>query len=310
VATAGADAVLYGGDLRVLPWAVTLSRRVRDSIRSNLLFACGYNIIGMTLAAAGMLHPIAAALLMVVSSFTVSWRALGSAEEVEGCCNVAERVKTPTPGADRDARSTMNGILLAAQGPFLAYLGHLGAAASAWTVAVFLALGVMVIRFKTSNSEVSRIARMTFAMLGIGNWGMILGWWADAGFSPIVPIHACCVTDGLSMAQLAQSPWMNAGMLVFGLPAMLAIPIKRKVGLGRVSLGILASIGMILGMNYGGGALARALAGFISQPVLLSFTAMTLGMLAGMFLFCELGRALFLSHFFDSRHVRGKPGPL
>ena len=49
---------------------------------------------------------------------------------------------------------------------------------------------------------------------------------------------------------------------------------------------------MILGMNYGAAALTQPLSLMISQPLLLSFTGMTLGMLLGMFLFCELGRAL------------------
>ncbi len=77
VATAGAT--LHGNDLRTLTWAVILSRRVVRTIRTNLLFAASYNLVGIALAASGWLHPVAAALLMVGSSATVSWRATGGA---------------------------------------------------------------------------------------------------------------------------------------------------------------------------------------------------------------------------------------
>jgi heavy metal translocating P-type ATPase len=63
-------------DLRAIPYAITRCRRATQAIRSNLLFAATYNLIGIGLAAAGLLHPVAAALLMLASSATVSWRAL------------------------------------------------------------------------------------------------------------------------------------------------------------------------------------------------------------------------------------------
>jgi Cu+-exporting ATPase len=48
---------------------------MRATIRSNLVFAATYNTIGMTLAATGWLHPIAAAILMLAFSLTVTLRA-------------------------------------------------------------------------------------------------------------------------------------------------------------------------------------------------------------------------------------------
>jgi len=69
------DAVLMGEDLTAVPRAIALCRRIRRRLRGNLLFAASYNAVGMSLAAAGMLHPVVAALLMVVSSAIVSWRA-------------------------------------------------------------------------------------------------------------------------------------------------------------------------------------------------------------------------------------------
>ena len=62
----------------VYPRAIAIARGVRRSIRANLRFAAAYNGVGMALAAAGWLHPVAAALLMVGSSAFVSVRALRS----------------------------------------------------------------------------------------------------------------------------------------------------------------------------------------------------------------------------------------
>lgn len=87
LARASAMAVIAGDDLRALPEAIRIARQTRRSIHTNLLFAAGYNLAGVALAAAGVLHPVAAALLMVGSSIVVSVRALrtggrGSSGEV------------------------------------------------------------------------------------------------------------------------------------------------------------------------------------------------------------------------------------
>lgn len=81
LARASAMATMLGVDLRVLPQAVRLARAVRRSIRGNLRFAATYNAVGMALAAAGLLHPVVAALLMVGSSLAVGVRALRGAEQ-------------------------------------------------------------------------------------------------------------------------------------------------------------------------------------------------------------------------------------
>ncbi len=67
---------LNGHDLRAVPQAIALCRATVRAIRRNLAFATCYNIVGIGLAAAGILHPIAAALIMLVSSLTVTWRVL------------------------------------------------------------------------------------------------------------------------------------------------------------------------------------------------------------------------------------------
>jgi heavy metal translocating P-type ATPase len=66
-----------GGDLTALPAALEQARATVQLIRSNLAFAAAYNLAGVGLAAAGLLHPVTAALLMTCSSLMVTWRAAG-----------------------------------------------------------------------------------------------------------------------------------------------------------------------------------------------------------------------------------------
>ena len=71
-----ASAQLLNDRLEVLLGAVDLSRSIRRRLRGNLVYAAAYNVIGMALAAAGWLHPVAAASIMLVSSFFVTVRAM------------------------------------------------------------------------------------------------------------------------------------------------------------------------------------------------------------------------------------------
>lgn len=76
--TGSAAAVVASGRLANLAKAIDLARSVRAGIRGNLLFAALYNLFGVALAASGLLHPLVAALLMLVSSAIVAHRALRS----------------------------------------------------------------------------------------------------------------------------------------------------------------------------------------------------------------------------------------
>lgn len=80
LARSQAEAVLQGGNLDRLVDAISMARRIYGKLKGNLVFAAFYNVLGMGLAAAGVLHPVIAALIMVVSSILVSVRALRSVE--------------------------------------------------------------------------------------------------------------------------------------------------------------------------------------------------------------------------------------
>ena len=66
-----ADLVLPEDGLWLLPWVVGRARAVRSSILANLAWAFGYNLVALTCAALGLLHPILAAAVMAGSSLLV-----------------------------------------------------------------------------------------------------------------------------------------------------------------------------------------------------------------------------------------------
>ncbi|GAA5203414.1 heavy metal translocating P-type ATPase [Streptomyces thinghirensis] len=65
------DLTLVRGDLRVAADAIRLSRRTLSTIKGNLVWAFGYNVAALPLAAAGMLNPMIAGAAMAFSSVFV-----------------------------------------------------------------------------------------------------------------------------------------------------------------------------------------------------------------------------------------------
>ncbi|GAB2658265.1 heavy metal translocating P-type ATPase [Saccharopolyspora gloriosae] len=71
IAIDSADLILVRDDLTVAPDAIRLARATLRTIRGNLLWAFGYNLAALPLAALGLLNPLIAGATMALSSFFV-----------------------------------------------------------------------------------------------------------------------------------------------------------------------------------------------------------------------------------------------
>ena len=71
IAIETADITLVRNDLISVADAVSLSKKTLDKIRQNLFFAFIYNVLGIPLAAVGLLNPVIAAAAMAMSSVSV-----------------------------------------------------------------------------------------------------------------------------------------------------------------------------------------------------------------------------------------------
>ena len=76
IAMHAADITLLRGDPRLVPAALEISRRTYAKIRQNLFWAFIYNLIGLPLAAFGLLNPVLAGAAMALSSVSVVSNAL------------------------------------------------------------------------------------------------------------------------------------------------------------------------------------------------------------------------------------------
>ena len=76
VATETAGITLMRGDLRLVADAIDVSKRTYNKIRQNLAWAFVYNVLGIPLAAFGLLSPVIAGAAMAFSSVSVVGNAL------------------------------------------------------------------------------------------------------------------------------------------------------------------------------------------------------------------------------------------
>ena len=76
VAMEAADITLIRGDLNSIAEAILMSRKTMRNIKQNLFWAFAYNVIGIPIAAMGLLAPWVAGAAMAFSSVSVVLKAL------------------------------------------------------------------------------------------------------------------------------------------------------------------------------------------------------------------------------------------
>ncbi len=310
-----ADGRLIGGDLGAVPAAIATCRATMNAVRANLLFAAGYNLVGITLAASGVLHPVVAALLMLASSVTVTTRALAATNRKP----LLRELPPPVVGGLLEnlrrqfhfltnARATAAGLSCLGLGIFLAYHGHASTAAWIGFMAAFSAGGFLLSRWLASpladgitsdRFDEAYRWRGLAEMFAFGNLGMLLGWWADVGFGPIVRdgvCLCCCTKAGAGFGLWQYVNWMNFGMLLGSLPMWPRRGDWRALG----------HFGAMLGGMFGAMLAAEH---FLSKLVVVdpirhfyfAAAALAVAMSLGMLLACETWRKIFARRAATSR---------
>ncbi len=258
--------------------ALRVGRLVRRRIRNGLWFAAFYNLAGMTLAASGRLHPVLAAILMVGSSSMVTWQAVrGATGDCEDGAGLAGWERWWVPAA------------LMIQIPMLGWLGALD-----WRVwsGIAIGLGTLAV-WRLSDSIPGRVGRMTWSMLGPGNLLMLIGWWMDAGFGPVMREGVCLCCQSHRYFEVGwKVPWMWIGMIAGGLPWMWRSLPDLGAGWNRWPAAVLSSAGMIVGMNQGADLVLQWAGPGHPQQFVLAWLGMSVGMFAGMGFGCSLAEAL------------------
>ena len=267
LAVSASDVTLYHGDLRVLPWAVALSRAAMYTVRRNLYCALCYNIAGMALAASGLLHPVAAVLLMVASSLTLLFSSVRFGVKPVHCGGAINRGLTPPA-----CQAVIHTVAFTLQAVVLLFLLEPELPAAALLTAAFAVIGTAIGILWHRWAGIPHTLDMCVGMLTLGNLGMVLGWWADLGFTS-AHCAACCDPLG--------KPWMWVGMFAFANLAMLRLG-RRPLPRGDHALAMFTggNLGMAAGMVAGGWCAAQ----LAPLSITIHLVGMTLGMLAGMLL--------------------------
>ena len=321
LAVSAAAVTLYGGDLRALPWAVELSRDAVRAVRRNLCRALCYNLVGMTLAACGALHPVAAAVLMVVSSLTLIFSStrVGRAQEplpptpspkkgggagfspspLGGGVGEGPSFSSPFPsgrGAGGVGLAVAHALAFFLQAfIFLLLLASLREPTSAALLLSTFALVGVALAVAWHRYAVPHWLDMCFGMLTFGNLGMLLGWWADSGFAAL-PDGGCC--GCVEAMRGGMKPWMWVGMLASANVAMRWFGrCPAPPGGHAVAMFSGGNVGMVFGMMAGGWCAAQLPPLSMTAVVAASFVGMTAGMLAGMLLGTAIAERLLVFGF-------------
>ncbi|MFZ4693823.1 MAG: heavy metal translocating P-type ATPase [Verrucomicrobiia bacterium] len=230
LAREAADAQLCSDNLAAVPAAIAICRATVRGVRANLHLALAYNLVGIVLAAGGILHPVVASLLMMVSSLTVTGRALrfaqglrqaeeGQGSRVKGrgiqtdpavfsqatpsratvlhtegrsgsASPVGSRQSAVGKSQGRRVPALAFGVGLALLGPLLVFNAALPPALAGACILVFIMAGCALTQWMASG-KAGELPSAMAGMFSFGTVGMVTGWMMDAGYGPIVRDGVC-----------------------------------------------------------------------------------------------------------------------
>jgi len=110
VAMEAGDITLLHGDVARIAEAITLARETLRTIRQNLIWAFGYNVVALPIAALGLLNPLFAGAAMAMSSVSVMANSL----------RLRTKARALARAAGNEYTAPVQGVLEANRGPVIA----------------------------------------------------------------------------------------------------------------------------------------------------------------------------------------------
>lgn len=92
IAIESADVTLMSGQVTGAAKSILLSRKAFGTIKTNLMWAFGYNVVAIPLAMVGMLHPVMAEIAMALSSITVVMNSLMLKKRIDQAMEEADNL--------------------------------------------------------------------------------------------------------------------------------------------------------------------------------------------------------------------------
>ncbi len=154
VAIEAGDITLLHGDISKVAEAIALSRSTLTTIKQNLVWAFGYNVIAIPVAAAGLLNPIIAGAAMALSSVSVMTNSL----------RLQSKAKEIAQRSGNAYTATTRNFLVTNAGPALAML----AAAVILVVPLTIFTGIERGWFTTAEAVGPRAVRVELSNFRIG----------------------------------------------------------------------------------------------------------------------------------------------
>jgi hypothetical protein len=171
----------------------------------------------------------------------------------------------------------------------IALLGGFRGSTAIGFVVLFAAAAIALAILLTKRRFTPETA-MAASMFSVGGLAMLAGWWADAGFGPIVRDGVClcnCATSTMGLGLFARMTWMDAGMLAASLPALV---LPANSSLARVGCWVAGILGMILGMEVTVWLMALLPPTHPQATFFATYAAMAAGMMIGMTAACGVWR--------------------